>query len=380
VKILVDENMPFGREAFETLGEVRTMPGRAMGPADTADAELLLVRSITKVNRGLLEGSRVRFVGTATIGEDHVDKAYLAERGIGFSSAPGCNANSVAEYLASALAVLSKWREFRFANKTLGIIGHGNVGKKVEQKALALGMTCLLNDPPLARATGDPKYLPLDEVLEQSDIVTVHVPLEKGGEDPTWHLLDEALFARMKTGTVVFNTSRGAVADNHALRVALEEGRVGASVLDVWEGEPEVSMELLANVALATPHVAGYSYDGKVNGTRQVYEAACAFLGITPSWDPESLLPAPECPEVTLDGSGDPQEQLRRAILAVFDIRRDDEAFRKMISLPEKERPAWFDQLRKEYPRRREFHHTRARVTPANEGLERQLRGLGFIV
>jgi erythronate-4-phosphate dehydrogenase len=375
MKIVADENIPYVREAFSGLGEVVTLPGRAMEAAAVADAELLLVRSVTKVNAGLLGGSAVRFVATATIGEDHIDKDYLEAQSIRFSSAPGCNANSVGEYITAALLELSHERDFDLSTRTLGIIGHGNVGKQVGAKARALGMDCVLNDPPLARETGDAKYRPLDELFEVCRIITVHVPLTKEGPDATYHLIGEDFLNRLRTGTIIINTSRGSVADGPALQAALEDGRVGACVLDVWEGEPDIDLGLMANCAIATPHIAGYSFDGKVKGTRQIYEAACAFLGVPSDWDPSPLLPEPDVPELRVDGE---KPDLRQAVQSVYDIRSDDSALRKIIGMPEGERGAHFDRLRKEYPRRREFQNTRVVVEPGNEAVEVQLGGLGF--
>ncbi|GMU92844.1 MAG: erythronate-4-phosphate dehydrogenase [Candidatus Hydrogenedentota bacterium] len=378
MRIVVDENIPYGKEAFSQLGEVVLCPGRQITAADVREADLLIVRSITKVNSSLLDGSQVRFVGTATIGEDHVDTVYLAEHGIAFASAPGCNANSVGEYVVAAMLYLAETREFRLQDRKLGIIGHGNVGKNVERKAQVLGMTCVVNDPPLARETGDPKYRPLDEIFE-CQIITVHVPLTRSGMDATYHLLDEAFFKRVKTGAIIINTSRGAVVDGKALQNALELGKVGASVLDVFENEPNISTELLANCAIGTPHIAGYSFDGKVNGTRQVYEATCRFLGVHPTWDPLPLLPAPEVPEVQVDGAAASlQTELWRAVESVYDIRRDDEALRAIMTQPECERGPYFDRLRKEYPRRREFHNTKIVAQPPNLELTTKLTGIGF--
>lgn len=375
MKIVADENIPYVREAFEPLGEVVTVPGRGMSPEIVKEAELLLVRSITKVNRALLEGSGVRFVATATIGEDHVDKAYLASEGIAFSSAPGCNANSVGQYIAAALLELEAAFSLPLSGKKLGIVGVGNVGKRVLNNALALGLECVLNDPPLARATGDPRYRPIDEVLS-CDFVTLHVPLNKEGADRTYHLADEAFIRAMKPGAILINSARGPVADGAAILLALDDGHLKACVLDVWEGEPVPDAALLERVFIGTPHIAGYSFDGKVNGTKQIYEAACRYLDRTPDWDPSPLLPAPECPEWTTQG-GTPGA-LRDAVRAVYDIRRDDQAMRGILGVPEADRGAFFDRLRKQYPRRREFLNTHVTIEPADPALESTLRGLGF--
>lgn len=379
MKIVADENIPYIREAFGALGDVVTLPGRRIDAESLRDASLLLVRSITKVNESLLDGTDVRFVATATIGEDHIDRAYLDARGIGFSSAPGCNANSVAEYIVAALLEAGEQFGFSLRAKRLGIVGVGNVGSRVHAKAAALGIDCVLNDPPLARLTGDARYRPIGEVYD-CDIVTFHVPLTKEGLEATYHLVDDEFVRSLQPGALIINSSRGPVASGEALRRGVDSKRLTALVLDVWEGEPEVNVALLDRTFLATPHIAGYSFDGKVNGTRQIYEAACRFLQIEPAWDPSPLLPAPECAEVRLRGGcGDVEEALRGAVRQVYDIRRDDAAMRELPDLPVERRGAHFDRLRKEYPRRREFFNTRAVVEPVDPELTATLAGVGFV-
>jgi erythronate-4-phosphate dehydrogenase len=377
MKFLADENIPYVWDAFASLGEVATVSGRAITPERVHDAELLLVRSITKVNAALLDGSAVRFVATATIGEDHIDKTYLVSRGIAFSSAPGSNAGSVCQYIAAALLLLADRHGLDLSRMKLGIVGVGNVGSRVEGAARALGLTTVLNDPPLERQTGDVRYRPLDEIFD-CDIVTLHVPLAKEGPDATWHLADEAFLRRLKPGAILINSSRGAVADGAAVLRALDDGHLRACVLDVWEGEPDIDIALLDRVFIGTPHIAGYSFDGKVNGTRQIYEAACRFLGTTPAWDATCLLPAPECPHVAVDGAS--AKAVHDAARAVYDIMRDDAAMRQLLAAPAAGRPGLFDRLRKEYPRRREFFNTRVSVVPRNAALEAQLDVLGFSI
>jgi erythronate-4-phosphate dehydrogenase len=377
MKILADENIPYARDAFGSLGEVSTISGRSMNVENVRDAELLLVRSITKVNASLLDGARTRFVATATIGEDHIDKAYLKDRGIAFSSAPGSNADSVRQYVTCALLELAAKFRLELSKMSIGIVGVGNVGSRVFGNASTLGMRCVLNDPPLARATGDAKYRPIEEVLE-CDIITLHTPLTKEGLDATRHLANADFIRRMKPGAILINSSRGAVADGAAIKKALDDKHLLACVLDVWENEPNIDAELLKKVFIGTPHIAGYSFDGKINGTRQIYEAACKFLGVEPTWNPAPLLPAAECPTVDVDGN-DP-DALRKTAKAVYDITRDDAATRALIDCLENERGTRFDRLRKEYPRRREFFNTTARIAPRNETLEKQLKGLGFTV
>lgn len=377
MKILADENIPYVREAFASLGEVSAISGRAISPERTRDADMLLVRSITKVNAALLDGSAMRFVATATIGEDHIDKTYLASRNIAFSSAPGSNAGSVCQYVSAALLQLAQKLAMNLSRLKLGIVGAGNVGSRVDRAAHALGMTTVLNDPPLARQTGNARYRPLGEIFD-CDIVTLHVPLTKEGPDATHHMADDAFFRRLKHGAILVNTSRGAVADGQAVLRALDGGRLRACVLDVWEGEPDIDAALLERVFIGTPHIAGYSFDGKVNGTRQIYEAACKFLGVQPTWDAAPLLPEPECPRVIVDGAS--PTAVHDAVGTVYDIMRDDAAMRRLLAVSPIERPALFDRLRKEYPRRREFFNTRATIDPPNPAIAATLAGLGFVV
>jgi erythronate-4-phosphate dehydrogenase len=298
-KIIADENIPCAREAFSHLGEVRLLPGRAITRESLLDADLLLVRSITPVNAKLLQNTAVRFVGTATIGTDHVDTAYLERQNIAFASATGSNANSVAEYVVAALVHRAIKHGLSLASLTLGVVGVGHVGSRVEKMATALGMRVRLNDPPLARQTHDPQYLPLDALME-ADVITLHTPLAREGEDATFHLFDATRLQAMKCGSMLINTSRGAVVDNAALKTALQSGHLAAAILDVWENEPDIDVELLRLVEIGTPHIAGYSLDGKLNGTHQIYLAACEFIGVAPQWRLESALPPVRQPLIAL--------------------------------------------------------------------------------
>ena len=301
MRIIADDNIAFVREAFQELGEVETKPGGAITADDVKDAEMLLTRSRTRVDRALLEGSAVRFVGSAVIGTDHCDLEYLRERRIAFAAAPGSNANSVSEYVLAVLLILAERRDLHLRDQTIGVIGVGNVGSKVAAKCEALGMRVLRNDPPLARQTGDPALLPIEALME-ADILTLHVPLTTEGRDPTCHLVDAVFLEKMRAGGTLINNSRGAVVDSHALYAALESGRLGNAVLDVWENEPHIEPALLDATTLITPHIAGHSFDGKVNGTVMVYRAACEFLGRSATWDPAPLLPRrrPESSDVSL--------------------------------------------------------------------------------
>ena len=380
MKIVADENIPFVRECFSSISEVATVAGRAIAPEVVRDADVLLVRSITNVNEALLKGSSVKFVATATIGMEHVDQAYLASAGIGFASAPGSNSNSVAEYVVAALLALGKKHRFQLAGKRIGIVGVGNVGGKVSRKTAALGMTPVLNDPPMARHTGDPKYRPLREVYD-CDFVTMHTPLTNEGVDKTYHLADDAFFGSLRKGCFFINTSRGAVMDTPALKRALASGRLGGVVLDVWEDEPNIDGELIRKVDLSTPHIAGYSFDGKVLGLIMIYQAVCGYFGLKVRHDVADFLPQPPVPEIHIaPPAADEQAALHDAVQRVYVINRDDFNTREILLAPPEQRGKFFDDLRKNYPVRREFQNTTVRGLLATSSLARQLAGIGFKV
>jgi len=368
MQIVADANIPLLDEAFGPVGEVRALPADAITPDAVADADALLVRSVTRVDAALLDESRVRFVATATIGLDHVDTAYLDHRNIGFASAQGSNARSVAEYVLAALGVLARRTGRDLFGLTVGIVGVGNVGGRLARMLEALGLRVLRNDLPLARQTGDPIYVPLD-ALADADVVTFHVPLTRTGRDATHHMAGAALIARLKPGVWLVNTARGAVAETDALAGAVDTGRLGALVCDVWEGEPAIPLRLLERADLATPHVAGYSYDGKVNGTRMVLAALAEHFGIERDWDPAPLMPPPANPRVEIPAGAGAQEALGRAVRAAYDIEADDRRLRAMGERPEDERPAYFKTLRREYPVRREFPETTAVLAEADADL-----------
>ena len=375
MKIIADENIPCVEQAFSTLGDVTLLPGRSMRSEQVRDADILLVRSVTRVGRELLEGSRVRFVGSATIGFDHVDREYLQVQGTGFTTAPGSNATSAAEYVVSALMVLAEQGHFNPAEKSVGIIGCGNVGSRVLEKFSALGIECRVNDPPLKQQGGHEAFVGLDEVL-QTDIISVHVPLTREGRHPTFHLVNEAFLKRLKPGAIFINTSRGAVVDNTVLNRFLAERGGLAVVLDVWEGEPAINTPLLEQLALGTPHIAGYALDGKMRGTEMIYQAACAYFDRPAEWRAIDNLPAGGSLEI----NGREDDSLSRAVLHCYDVREDDRRLRRLMALGPGERSRYFDRLRKEYPLRREFSATTIRINGDNEPLRRKLQGLGFDV
>ena len=380
MKIIADANIPFVADCFSSIGDVTVVGGREITPAVVADADVLLVRSITPVNADLLAGSKVRFVATATIGVDHIDADYLSQHDIGFASAPGSNANSAAEYVIAGLLEIGAKLELDLEGKSIGIIGVGNVGSKVASKCAALGMDVRLNDPPLQRQTGDAKYRPLSE-LYTCDFITCHTPLTFEGQDKTFHLADETFFKSLKSGCVFVNASRGAVADTAALKAAIRSGRLRATVLDVWEGEPDIDAELLEMVDIGTPHIAGYSLDGKIAGLLMIYNAVCEYFSLEPEFGIDDFLPEPAVPKLTIDADlGGEQRALLHAVHEVYNVTADDAALRGVLDRPVRERGGFFDGLRKNYPIRREFHNTRVSVKGGGGSLAAKLAGIGFNV
>jgi len=380
VKIVADANIPFIEECFSSIADVVVVPGREIRREIMAGADVLLVRSITKVDEALLSGGSVKFVGTATIGAEHVDRQYLADAGIGFASAPGCNANSVAEYVVAALLALGKKHRFELAGKSIGIVGAGNVGSRVEAKTRALGMKPLLNDPPLARRTGLKKYVPLNALMG-CDFITMHTPLTFEGMDKTFHLADEKFFGAMKEDAFFINTARGGVADTTAIRNALASGRPAGVVLDVWENEPNIDADLILKAQLSTPHIAGYSFDGKVAGLMMIYRAVCEYFGLEVQREAGDFLPDPDVPEIKVDErAADEQTIIHDTVQQVYVINRDDFNTREILLVPEAERGGFFDDLRKNYPVRREFQNTAIVGLDAESPLAKKLGGIGFKV
>lgn len=366
MKIVADDKIPFLKGVFEPFAQVVYLPGKKITPADVADADALIVRTRTRCTAELLAGSKVRSVATATIGFDHINAGELARCNIRWSNAPGCNADSVKNYISSALTVSG----MGVPGKTIGIVGVGHVGSRVATAAAALGMNVLLNDPPRADKEGETGFTGLDELLALSDVVTLHVPLERGGKYPTLNMADEKFFAKMRQGAWFFNSCRGEAVDEKAFLAAKKSGKLGGALMDVWPGEPNLSAELIGAVELGTPHIAGYSADGKANGTAAAVQFTARQLGIEEllNWRPDSLPEPVYAPVIDLKGVNDPAEALKRAILHAYDIRRDVDALRK--------NPASFEELRGSYWVRREF--SAYKVVNAPEAALESLEKLGF--
>ncbi len=369
--VVADSAIPFLQGVLEPFADVRYKPGAEIRPADVRDADALFVRTRTRVDSSLLEGSRVKFVATATIGTDHLDKAYLDSKKVFWKNAPGCNAASVAQYIASALLKLSQKFAEPLSEKTLGIIGAGHVGREVLRVAKALGMNVLLCDPPRAEKEGSENFVTEDELLLNSDIVTLHVPLERTGKYPTYHLADETFFKKIRPGAWFLNASRGEVADGNALKSALKENRLKAAVLDTWENEPHIDPELLRLVDFGTPHIAGYSRDGKANATTQIVQAFARFFGLESLQDFRAVLSS-DLPVLEACEICDGEALARKLVLATYDISRDSESLKQNLS--------GFESLRNGYPIRREPVAFKVRLGKGQFAFRHMLEGLGFTI
>lgn len=349
MKVVCDSDIPFLKGALEPYCEVVYACGRDISSEMVRDADALVIRTRTRCDANLLEGSKVRFIATATIGYDHIDTKWCESHGIKWTNAPGCNSWSVQQYIGSLLVTMSRSLGFNFKEKTIGVVGVGNVGSKVARLAALLGFRVLLCDPPRARREGAGQFVSLDEIIERSDIITLHVPLIRDGQDATLHMFNESRLATMNPDQILINSSRGEVVDGQALKNALAEKKILAASLDVWENEPQIDPQLLSLLFTGTPHIAGYSVDGKATGTTMSVQALGKFFDLPcRDWEvtevPQSLQPS----EFSIDATGKtPQEVLADAILQTYDIRTDDAALRADV--------ASFEKQRSYYPVRREF-------------------------
>lgn len=376
--IVADENIPLLDAFFAGFGEIRRVPGRSIDRATVEQADVLLVRSVTNVNRALLEGSKVRFVGTCTIGTDHLDLDYFNEAGITWSSAPGCNARGVVDYVLGSLMTLAEIEGVDLAQRTYGVVGAGEVGGRLIKVLKGLGWNVKVCDPPRQAAEGG-DYVSLEAIIEQCDVISLHTPLTRSGDGATWHLFDQSRLQQLKPGAWLINAARGPVVDNAALRNVLLDREDLQAVLDVWEAEPEVDVALAELCVLATPHIAGYSLDGKQRGTAQIYQAYCEFIAQPASIQLADLLPAPWLSQVTLHADSDPAWALAMLCRGVYDPRRDDADFRRSLVGNVGEQRAAFDVLRKQYPVRREIEGLKVRIEGESPELARIVAALGAV-
>jgi erythronate-4-phosphate dehydrogenase len=378
MRIVADENIPLLDAFFSDFGEISRHPGRTLDRAAVADADILLVRSVTKVSRELLEGTSVRFVGTCTIGTDHLDLDYFAEAGIQWSSAPGCNARGVVDYVLGSLLTLAEIEGADLTQRTYGVVGAGQVGGRLVKVLRGLGWNVLVCDPP-RQATEGGDYVSLDEIIARCDVISLHTPLDKNGDTPTWHLFDKARLNQLRQGAWLINAARGPVIDNTALREVLLAREDLQAVLDVWEKEPTVDVELAELCVIGTPHIAGYSLDGRQRGTEQIYQALCAHLGQQASITLQQLLPKPWLAQVSLDAATDPAWALNMLCRGVYDPRRDDADFRRSLVGDAMQQRQAFDALRKHYPPRREIEGLKVSLSEESAALLQIIQAIGAV-
>lgn len=376
MKIVADVNIPYVNESFSSFGEVVTVSGQDINNDILKDATILLVRSVTPVNANLLDGTMVKFVGTATIGIDHIDTQYLIDEYIGFAHAPGSNSNSVAEYVICALLYLSNKKGLNLRESVLGIIGVGNVGAKVYKKAQAFGMQIIVNDPPKKRLTDNDFYSSMEDVLRQSDIVTIHVPLTMQGTDRTYQLVDDEFLKKMKRGASLINTSRGRVIDENAL-CRISPDHLNGLVVDVWDNEPEINLELCRLADIATPHIAGYSQDGKINGTEMIFDAVCSYFYREKNWHANEVLKKLPQKSITMM---DNENNISKTITDCYNIIEDSDKLKEILGENADKRNKYFNDLRKNYKKRLEFSHFSINPSTLSAKDIEMLVNIGFIV
>ena len=377
MKIVADKAIPYARRLFSTLGEVVPLDSKDITPESVRDADCLVIRSVTWVDEHLLNGSRVKCVASNSSGTDHVDTGYLDTRAVPLFNAKGCNANSVAEYVLSCLFVLSEQFSIGLEGKTAGIIGCGHVGARLRSLLHVTGMETRVYDPFIRDENGRFVFRDLDSVLS-SDIITLHVPLTTAGEYPSAHMVDRQFLGKLKNDVIFVNTARGGVVNERDLVDFARDNGACRLVLDVWDNEPDINDELFALAALATPHIAGYSAQARLNATRRVYEQVCGYFDVDATADVVIL--ADEDAELNLSGFDGVADAVRTAVLASYDVRSDCAALKGLAETEPHKRGAMFNSLRTEYPSRREFPALRVALS-ANQGvLGKKLSALGFSI
>jgi len=369
--LIIDDHIPFIRGVLEPYARVVYVKGGVITHDLAREADGVIIRTRTTCDARLLKGTNIKFIATATIGYDHIDTDFCRQNGIAWHHAPGCNASSVNQYIASVLASLSLRHDLSLNGKRIGIIGAGHVGTRVASLAKILGMVTLLNDPPRARTEGPGGFVSLEEIMETADIITFHVPLNLGGPDRTYHLAGMDFFQKLIKKPYIINTSRGAVVDTGSVKEAIRQGMISGYIADVWENEPYPDIELLNMTEIATPHIAGYSIEGKANGTAACVRAAGRFFGFgLDEWYPP-ILPPPANPIIQPAAEDKSPEQIvLNAVLSAYDVMMDDNAFRK--------NPENFEELRNHYPTRREFEAFTINLKNPSPSIVEILEGIGF--
>ena len=378
MKIVADKAIPYARQFFSTLGDVTLLDSSDITPASIRDADCLVARSVTRIDRALLSDTRIKCVASASSGTDHVDLDYLNARAIPLFDAKGCNANAVAEYVLSCLFVLSEQYGMELESKTVGIIGCGHVGARLRYLLQVTGIETRVYDPFIRDGNNRFIFRDLDSVLS-ADVITLHVPLTTSGGYPSAQMVERNFLGRLKQDVIFINTARGGVVNEQDLISFARENQASHLVLDVWAGEPVINDELLRLATLATPHIAGYSARAKVNAAHMVYKQVCKWLGVRPTAEVDTLFPAQNA-ELNLPGFKRVMEAIQTAVLAGYDVRSDCAPLREIEEVGAAGRSDFFVSLRTDYPFRREFAELQV-VLPENPGLMRdKLSSLGFSI
>ena len=363
MKIVADKNIPFLKGIAEQYGDVTYLAGSEFSKETVADADTLIVRTVTHFGKEILDNSNVKLICSATIGFDHIDTEYCKQNNIVWKNAPGCNSGSVMQYIVSALILISRQKGFNLKEKTIGIVGVGNVGKKVAKACQLLGMRVLLNDPPRQAAEKSDIFVDLDTIKREADIITFHTPLTKNGETKTFHLADNTFFELLKKDAIIINSARGGIIDTQAIKKALKEKKISGAIIDCWENELDIDTEYMNLVDIATPHIAGYSADGKANATRMSLESIADFWNLSKNPIDKITIPQIENRQINMENIiiGD-------ALLRTYNPTDDNNRFRA--------NPELFSSLRGNYPLRREYQAYS--IINANNEQETLLKDLGF--
>ena len=347
MKIIADKNIPYLKGVAESFGDITYLDGAAFTNETIKDADTLIVRTVTRFDEALLRNTNVKLICSATIGYDHIDTNYCDAHNITWQNAPGCNSGSVMQYVISSLIIISREKGFDLKEKIIGIVGVGNVGKKVARACEILGMKVLLNDPPRQKQEGTNGFTDLETIKTEADIITFHTPLAKDGEYKTYHLADEAFFSSLSKKPIIINSARGSIIDTQAIKNAIKEKEISGAIIDCWENEPTIDTEYMSLADIATPHIAGYSADGKANASRMSLEAVVGFYGLNKAPISKISVPEPVKPIIDLNKCGETGNRIYDAILATYNPIEDHHKLKAY--------PSIFKQLRNEYPLRREY-------------------------
>jgi erythronate-4-phosphate dehydrogenase len=379
MNIIADKSIPYIGHFFNSIGNLTLLDSKEISQSALKNTDILVVRTVTQVNQELLEGTPIKYVATATSGYDHIDIDYLNTKDIGFAHAPGCNARSVAEFVLSSLFVVSELKGFELINKSVAIIGCGNVGSIVSSFINGLGLDCHRYDPPRQKNEDKVNFSTLNDI-KMADIITIHVPLVSHGPYKTSNLINADFLSGLKPNVVLINTSRGDVIDEKSLCHFIDSNSGCSIVLDVWKNEPDINIELLHKVSIATPHIAGYSLDGKFKGTYEIYKKVCDYFKIKYTKSELICLPEYENNHIQLGEYDNEIDAIKMATLASYDVRTDSAALSNLQNVDDHNKAGYFSGLRNNYSIRREFSSMTVSLPERNNSLQRKIEIFGFNV